>query len=172
MILTGNKIKDEVTNGHIIIRPFSSSNINPNSYNFHLSNKLLVYNDDVLDVKKDLSLKEIIIPEDGYVLEKDKLYLSSTIEIMGSEKYIPMIFGRSSIGRLGLFIQITAPIGDIGYEGNWTLQLNATVPIKVYPGLKIGQIMFFSPYGEITPYDGKYKNSRTPRKSEIYKDFQ
>ncbi len=91
---------------------------------------------------------------------------------MGSNYYAPFIYGRSSVGRLGLFVQITAPLGDIGFSGKWTLQLTPVRPVRVYPGMKIGQIFFLKPYGEINLYTGKYQNSNGPRKSEIYKDFR
>lgn len=172
MILTGLEIKNEVEKNKILIDPFDERNINPNSYNFHLDNTLKIYTDKILDPKKKLNTKDIIIPEEGLLLKRNKLYLGSTIEIMGSNSYIPMIFGRSSIGRLGLFIHITAPLGDIGFHGKWTLQLHVTEPVVVYPGLRLGQIMFFKPLGEISLYDGKYKNSRFPRKSEIKNDFE
>lgn len=172
MILTGSKIEKEVSKGRIIIDPYSPNCLNPNSYNFHLSSSLLIYTNSVIDSKIEQPTKEIKIPDDGIILAPGELYLGSTQEIMGSDYYAPFIYGRSSIGRLGLFINITAPLGDIGFAGRWTLQLSAIRPVKVYIGMRIGQIFFLKPFGKIELYNGKYQNSKGPRKSEVYKDFK
>jgi len=172
MILTGKKIENEVHAGKINISPFSKNFLNPNSYNFHLDKKILVYKNKILDPKKEQPTDEITIPKEGIILQPNKLYLGCTIEEIGSPCYVPLLFGRSSIGRLGLFVQITAPLGDIGTYGKWTLMLTPVLPIKVYYNMRIGQILFIAPKGEIELYKGKYKNSKKPRKSEIFKDFE
>ncbi|WP_104041992.1 dCTP deaminase, partial [Vibrio hyugaensis] len=141
-------------------------------YNVSLSNELLVYTDDVLDSKKNNPVKKIKIDDKGVLLQKNKLYLSSTREKVGSRCFVPMIYGRSSIGRLGLFVQITAPIGDVGFYGNWTLQLYPTKDIFVYPGMEIAQIMFFQTIGEIELYKGKYLNSDSVNPSKMYMNFK
>lgn len=171
MILSGIKIKEEVLNGNIEISPFKEENINPNSYNYHLDSRLAVYEDEILDVKKDLKIKYIDIPDDGIVLYPNKLYLGSTVERFGSDIYVPTITGRSSTGRIGLFVQITSELVDIGFHGNLTLQLHATQPVRIYKNMKIGQLMFWRIYGNVKLYDGKYQNSVGPNKSQIYKDF-
>ena len=91
---------------------------------------------------------------------------------MGSNYYVPIINGRSSIGRLGLFVHITANLIDIGSINNWTLQFHAIQPVKIYKNMLIGQVTFWKPYGKIDLYSGKYKNSIGPEPSQIYKDFQ
>ena len=170
MILTGTEIEKQVINNKIIISPFDKSRLNPNSYNFQLDNKLLIYKCENLDPYSDNSYDIITIPESGYLLKPNELYLGNTIEKMGSEYYVPMICARSSIGRLGLFINITAPLGDIGFIGQWTLQLAATQPIIVYPSMQIGQIMFWAVDGKINLYKGKYQNSSGPQYSKSYHD--
>lgn len=171
MILTGSKIEEEVKNKRITIDPFYSDFLNPNSYNFHLSDVLLVYKNEVIDPKIEQPTKEIRI-NDGVILSPGELYLGTTKETMGSDFYVPFIYGRSSIGRLGLFVNITAPLGDIGFVGKWTLQLSAIRPIRVYTNMRIGQIFFIKPLGKIDLYTGKYQNSTGPRKSEVYRDFE
>lgn len=171
MILSGNKIKEEVLNGNIDISPFKIENINPNSYNYSLDEKLYVYKDNVLDSKKELEVEEILIPDDGIILYPNKLYLGSTVERFGSDLYVPCITGRSSTGRIGLFVQITSDLVDIGFHGNLTLQLHATQPVKVYKGMKIGQVTFWTVLGDVDLYHGKYQNSKGPQKTQIYKDF-
>ena len=171
MILTGSEIQKNVESGKIIIDPFDESRLNPNSYNFSLGNKLLVYNDYVLDAKKENPVREIIIPEEGFTLAYGTVYLGCTSERIGSDYFVPIIRGRSSIGRLGLFINITADLIDIGSVNQLTLQLNAVQPITIYPGMQIGQVTFWQPLGETEKYDGRYKNSNGPVSSRMYMDF-
>ena len=131
MILSGNKIKEEVENKKIIIYPFNNENINPNSYNYTLDDYIKVYEEEILDAKKKIKTKTIEIPNDGMILEPNKLYLGCTKEIIGSDYYVPIITGRSSTGRLGLFVQITSDLVDIGFKGKLTLQFCATQPVKI-----------------------------------------
>lgn len=113
----------------------------------------------------------IEIPTEGLLLNPHSLYLGHTEEIMGSEYFVPIIRGRSSIGRLGLFINVTADLIDIGSINQWTLQLHAIQPIVVYPGMLIGQVTFWCTFGAITLYKGKYQRSKGPMESQMYKDF-
>ncbi len=171
MILTGNKIKEEILSGRIIINPFFESQLNPNSYNFHLGNKIKIYKNYILDPKIKQETETLFIPKDGFILDPKKLYLGHTEEVMGSEHFVPIIRGRSSTGRLGLFIHITADLIDIGSINQWTLQLHAVQRIKIYPGMLIGQVTFWMPKGQINLYNGKYQGSKGPMESQIYKDF-
>src|SRR5688572_508957 len=132
MILTGLKIAEEVKNGNIIIDPFDHNQINPNSYNFRLGKTIKVYKNKVLDPKKENETRTITIPEEGLLLKPNILYLAHTKEKMGSEKYVPVIRGRSSTGRLGLFVHITADLIDIGSINQWTLMLHAVQDLIIY----------------------------------------
>lgn len=172
MILTGSKIQEETVNKRIIIDPYTPDCLNPNSYNFHLGDTFVLYKNKILDPKVEQPTYEVKMNKEGMLLKPGELYLGFTQEIMGSNFYAPFIYGRSSVGRLGLFVQITAPLGDIGFVGRWTLQLTPVRPVMVYPGMRIGQIFFLKPYGEIKLYNGKYQGSKASRKSEIYKDFK
>jgi dCTP deaminase len=164
MILTGQKIEQEVCSKRIKITPFDSSLLNPNSYNFRLGDKIKTYKTNCLDMQAYNKCETIQIDQErGICLQPNRLYLGSTYEKMGSDFYVPLIGGRSSTGRLGLFVHITAPLGDIGYHGCWTLQLKATVPIRIYARQTIGQIIFVVPQGEIKLYQGKYRNKKEPQ---------
>lgn len=171
MILTGLKIKEEVERGNIVINPFNELDVNPNSYNYTLGDYVKVYENDVLDSKVQEKVKIIEIPPEGLVINPDKVYLGFTNEVFGSDKYVPVITGRSSTGRLGLFVQITSDLVDIGFKGRLTLQLHSTQPVRIYKGMKIGQVMFFRVYGEVDLYRGKYQGSLEPRESEVWRDF-
>lgn len=171
MILTGNEIIKQIKKNRITISPFNTLNVNPNSYNVELGDYLKVYENEILDSKQELKTKIIEIPDDGIVLQPNKIYLGFTKEKVGSNYFVPTITGRSSTGRLGLFVQITADLVDIGFVGNLTFQLHAVQPLKIYKGMKIGQVMFWKPKGKIELYHGKYQNSKGPMQSQIYLDF-
>jgi len=170
MILTGKEIHREVESGNIVIDPFNQKNINPNSYNFRLSNQLKVYTAPTLDTKMKNEVASIDIDETGFILEPRTLYLASTIEIMGSEFYIPTYAARSSVARLGMFINLSACLGDIGFIGNWTIQLYSINRVKIYAGMNIGQIMFWCPKGRINLYNGKYQGAVGAIESRIQFD--
>lgn len=170
MILTGSEITREHKRGRIVIDPFDPDSVNPNSYNFRLAPVLRVYDDEVIDTRAPNRSSTIEIPEEGYVLEPSRLYLGASIERMGSTCYAPTYAARSSVARLGLFINLSAPLGDIGFLGCWTIQLYPLHRIRVYAGMKIGQMMFWKARGRIRLYDGKYQNATGPRASEIHRD--
>ncbi|MBU3098552.1 MULTISPECIES: dCTP deaminase [Clostridium] len=172
MILSGKEIKKKLGK-EIVIEPFSENQLNPNSYNLRLHNELLVYDEPILDMKKENKVKKLFIPEEGLVLETGKLYLGRTVEFTGTNKYVPMLEGRSSIGRLGLFIHVTAGFGDVGFHGFWTLEIFCVQPIKIYPGVEICQIYYHSIEGEYDEYcSGKYQNNEGVQPSLLYKDFE
>ena len=172
MILSGKEIKNKLGK-EIIIEPFSEKQLNPNSYNLKLHNELLVYDETVLDMKKQNKAKKIIIPDEGLVLEPGKLYLGRTIEYTGTDKYVPMLEGRSSVGRLGLFIHVTAGFGDVGFHGYWTLEIFCVQPIRIYSGIELCQIYYHSIEGDYDMYSsGKYQNNQGVQPSLLYKDFE
>ncbi len=173
MILTGKQIQKEITKGNITIDPFEFSRINPNSYNLSLHNKLLVYKNNQLDMKTANETQEIIIPEEGLLLEPNRLYLGRSQEFTKTHNLVPMLEGRSSIGRLGLFVHITAGFGDVGFKGYWTLEIFCVQPIRVYAGVEICQIYYHDIKGEVEEYaSGKYQNNHGIQPSLLYKDFK
>lgn len=171
MILTGPEIVAAQADGRLRIDPFDLTAVNPNSYNLRLGSTVLQYDVPVLDAAQPNPTREVTIDEAGLVLRPDQLYLGHTVETAGSDVFVPLLFGRSSVGRLGLFVEITAPIGDIGFHGQWTLMLRATVPVRVYPGMRISQLMFFLAKGPIDAYAGKYQHADGPRPSAGWQDL-
>ncbi len=172
MILTGSEIKKQVESERIMISPYTDEQINPNSYNFRLGKTLKYYVNHVLDPKVPQETVDVEIPPEGYVLQPNKIYLGHTLEVMGSKNYVPIIRARSSIARLGLFVHVTADLIDIGSHNQWTLQLHAVQPVRVYHEMLIGQVTFWEVLGEIELYKGKYQSLMGPQPSQIYKDFQ
>ena len=172
IILSGKEIKNKLGK-EIVIEPFVERQLNPNSYNLRLHNELLVYEERTLDMKKENRAKRLIIPEDGLVLEPGILYLARTLEYTKTEGYVPMLEGRSSIGRLGLFVHITAGFGDAGFAGYWTLEIFCVQPIRVYPGVEVCQIYYHSIEGDYDIYtSGKYQNNHDIQPSLLFKDFE
>lgn len=172
MILTGTEITRCVDRGHIVIQPFDRAKVNPNSYNFRLDAHMKVYEEGVIDIKHEHPTRDVRIGPEGYVLEPGRLYLACTIEKMGSTHYVPTYAARSSVARLGMFINLSAPLGDIGFVGRWTIQLLAVNRIRVYAGMDIGQMMFWCVRGEIELYDGKYQGATGVRSSRLFLDYQ
>lgn len=172
MILSGKEIKNRLGK-EIVIEPFVERQLNPNSYNLRLHNELLVYEERTLDMKKENRAKSLTIPADGLVLEPGILYLARTVEYTKTDCYVPMLEGRSSIGRLGLFVHVTAGFGDVGFAGYWTLEIFCVQPIRVYPDVEICQIYYHSIEGEYDRYvSGKYQNNRGIQPSLLFRDFE
>lgn len=172
MILSGRAIEDRLGK-EIFIEPFNKDQLNPNSYNLRLHNELLVYENDILDMKTPNSITRLTIPEEGLLLEPGKLYLGRTVEFTKTDNCVPMLEGRSSIGRLGLFIHVTAGFGDVGFSGYWTLEIFCVQPIRIYPGVEVCQIYYHTIEGDYDKYiSGKYQNNKDIQPSMLYKDFE
>ena len=171
MIISGKEIASRM-GGDIIIDPFDKKKINPNSYNLSLHSELLVYKNRQLDMKENNEAEKIEIPQDGLVLEPDRLYLGRTIEYTETKTLVPMLEGRSSIGRLGLFIHVTAGFGDVGFRGFWTLEIFCIQPVMIYSGVEVCQIYYHTIEGEYEKYSsGKYQNNTGIQPSLLYRDF-
>ena len=172
MILSGKMIKEKMGN-EIIITPFNEKCVNPNSCNLTLHNELVIYEEKILDMKKPNATRTVIIPDEGIVLQPGVLYLARTREYTETHKYVPMLEGRSSVGRLGLFVHVCAGFGDVGFKGYWTLEIHCVQPVRVYAGVEICQIYYHSIEGEYEPYiSGKYQNNEGIQASLLYKDFE
>lgn len=201
-MLTGDEIKRAHERGDIQISPFNNTFINPNSYNVRLDVSMCIYVPQLdgtlnydwhphlelcleqnrpfpkahLDAKIENPVWSFNIPSTGLMLYPDKLYLGNTIEAVGSSKYIPRIDGRSSVGRLGICIHQTAGVGDLGFHGTWTLEITCIEPVRIYAGMRIGQVHFDMPEGDRRiQYDkqpsSKYNNQITATPSRMYKEM-
>lgn len=179
-ILSGNRILEEVEKGTIVIDPFDKKHLNPNSYNLHLADELLTYEHTILDMKKEEPYMLERIPAGGKLLIPDKLYLGRTMERTFTDGFVPMLEGRSSIGRLGIFIHATAGFGDNGFDGFWTLEISCVQPVILYAGVEIGQIYYHTiadidGMGEVgVPVhytNGKYQKNTGIQPSMIWKEF-
>ncbi|EMJ98218.1 dCTP deaminase [Leptospira alstonii] len=172
MILTGKEIQKRIGQD-IVITPYSEKQLNPNSYNLRLHEELLIYKELPLDMKKQNPAEKLIIPEAGLLLKPGVLYLGRTLEFTETHNLVPMLEGRSSIGRLGMLVHVTAGFGDVGFKGFWTLEISVIQPLIVYPGVEVCQIFYHTLEGPITEYtSGKYQANQGIQPSMLYKDFE
>lgn len=168
MILTGPEIAAARARGEIVIEPFDEDQLGPNSYDFRLGERARWYTAAILDARGQNPTESAPISENGMLVTPDRLILCNTHETMGSDHFVPIIRGRSSTGRLGLFIDITADLIDLGSVNQWTLQLHAVMPVRIYPGMLIGQVTFWRPEGLIRLYRGKYQGRQSPVESLVH----
>lgn len=170
MILSGSQILEQLGTD-IVIDPFEPKRLNPNSYNLTLHDELMVYEEVVLDMAKANRVRRVSIPDEGLVLSPNQLYLGRTAERTETHRLVPMIEGRSSVGRLGLFVHVTAGFGDVGFCGYWTLEMFAVQPVRIYPHVPICQIFYHEITGDITEYDSKYQHNHDIQPSLLFQEL-
>ena len=160
MILSDKRILEEIDNGNILIEPFRRECLGTNSYDVHLGKYLATYNKRELDARQHNQIEEFRIPEEGYVLQPGVLYLGVTEEYTETHAHVPFLEGKSSAGRLGIFIHATAGKGDVGYCNTWTLEITVIQPIRIYAGMPVGQLIYFQVDGDIETF---YKDKRNAK---------
>ncbi|GAA3233221.1 deoxycytidine triphosphate deaminase [Streptomyces filipinensis] len=156
MILTGPEIQRQRDLGALTIEPFTPAQVNPVSYNYRLGPVLRTHRAGTADTHGQLDLDEVEIPEEGIVLMPGRVYLGTTVETIGSTEFVPSLIGRSSVGRLGLFVQYAADLGQIGACHHWTLEFKAVQPVRVYADRVIGQVSFWAATSGRLPYTGRF----------------
>ncbi len=170
MIISGKEI-ERLLERKISIDPYRPEQLNPNSYNLRLHSELLVYQEQVLDMKKDNPTEKVTIPPEGLVLQPGRLYLGRTVESIRSDHHVPLLEGRSSIGRLGIVVHLTAGLGNIGSVGCWTLEIACIQPVRIYPNVEICQIYFQDIRGEHEMYRSKKYHHEDIQPSLLYQEL-
>ncbi len=165
MILSDKKILEAIDKGEILIEPFNRECLGTNSYDVHLSKHMAIYKDKVLDARKHNQIEEIIIGPEGYEIKPGTLYLGVTVEYTETHNSVPFLEGKSSIGRLGIDIHATAGKGDVGFCNTWTLEISCVQPVRVYAGMPIGQLIYFTVDGEIENYYNKKPGAKYNNRS-------
>lgn len=160
MILSDKKILESIKNGQIIVQPFDPNCLGTNSYDVHLAKTLATYDNEVLDAKKHNTITYIDIPDEGYVLQPGTLYLGVTEEYTETHNAVPFLEGKSSVGRLGIDIHATAGKGDVGFCNTWTLEISCVHTVRVYAGMPIGQLIYFTVEGDIQNYYNNKQNAK------------
>jgi len=163
-ILSGRAISEAINDGSIIIDPYDMKHLNPASYDLTLGDEVKIYDVNsldncTLDSKMSNPTKELKIPPEGIRLIPGTGYLMHTREKVGTTKFVPIIDGKSSIGRLFVFCHVTAGFGDPGFFGQYTLEVLTVHSVILYAGMRICQIRFQSIAGEVELYNGHYQNS-------------
>lgn len=187
MILSDRTIREELAAGRIVIDPLDESCIQPSSVDLHIDRFFRVFRNHTMayiDVKQNLEeLTELVEigPDDVFILHPGEFVLGSTSErVQLPADLVARLEGKSSLGRLGLLIHSTAGFVDAGWDGQLTLELSnvATLPITLYPGMKIGQISFIRmtteaehPYGS-REVGSKYQGQIGPRPSRYWENFR
>lgn len=149
MILSDKRIMEEMEKGTIKIIPYDRAALGSNSYDVHLGPVLATYREHILDAKKHNEIESFEIPAEGFVLYPHIFYLGVTAEYTETHEHVPFLEGKSSTGRLGIDIHATAGKGDVGFCGNWTLEISVKQPVRIYKGMPIGQLIYFPVDGEI-----------------------
>ncbi len=193
VILSDRSLHEQLDAGRIVIDPLDESLIQPSSVDVRISNLFRVFRNHtrgIIDVKEDMEdLTELIeieadengIGDDPFILHPGEFVLGSTLERIGvPDDLVGRVEGKSSLGRLGLLIHSTAGFIDAGFDGHITLELAnvASLPITLYPGMKIGQVSFMqmtsaadNPYGSGAK-GSKYQGQRGPTPSRYFENFR
>lgn len=170
-MLNKDGIKKEL-NKNIFVDDLNKDDINNCYILVYLSNHLKVYDCDVIDIKNSNSFKDIIIDEDGYTLEPNKLYIGSTTKFTRTYGYVPMLTSFDELAVCGVEIHVTAGFGDNGFEGTWTLEIVSTEKVKLYPNMLIGRTYYHQLIGDPSiTYKGKYLGQVEPTESRIEREY-
>ncbi len=166
MILSDRRILEEIRQGRIVIEPFRRDCLGSNSYDVHLGRWLATYRNGALDARIKNPVSEVRIPPEGYVLVPGQLYLGVTAEYTETHSCVPFLEGKSSVGRLGIDIHSTAGKGDVGFCNHWTLEMSSKLPVRVYAGMPIGQLIYFEVSGEVAQSYAQKRDAKYRRRSD------
>lgn len=162
--------------GDIEIDPWDQTQLNPASYDLTLGEHVTVYDFPVIhDVRERPSrLRRAVIDPEGFVIHPGKGYLMHTRERIATTRYVPVLDGKSSIGRLFISVHQTAGYGDPGFNGQFTLEVTTLYSIRLYAGMRIAQLRFHELSSPVAkPYKGNYVDgdARGPVASKAWKQF-
>ncbi|MFM2266752.1 MAG: hypothetical protein RL757_192 [Bacteroidota bacterium] len=160
MIFSDKKILDCLESGDIVIMPFDLACLGTNSYDVHLGKFLATYRNRELDAKQHNEIDIFEIPEQGFLLQPNTLYLGATLEYTETHNAVPFLEGKSSTGRLGINIHATAGKGDVGFCNHWTLEISCLMPVRVYANMPVGQLIYFQVEGDIKNLYNKKQNAK------------
>ena len=160
MILSDTRILEEIEKGTIKVEPYRRDCLGSNSYDVHLGKWLAKYRDEILDARKHNQIDYFEIPDEGFILQPQVFYLGVTQEYTETHAHVPFLEGKSSTGRLGIDIHATAGKGDVGFCGNWTLEISVKQPVRIYKYMPIGQLIYFPVEGDIEIAYNKKKDAK------------
>jgi dCTP deaminase len=186
MLLSDRDIAAEIKNGRVKVEPFEAKMIQPSSVDVRLDRFFRVFENhryEVIDPsieQSELTREVAVAPTEFFILHPGEFVLASTYEVITLPDDIAgRLEGKSSLGRLGLLTHSTAGFIDPGFSGHITLELSnvANLPVKLYPGMKIGQLCLIKlsspaehPYGSAI-YGSRYQGQRGPTPSKSWLNF-
>ena len=186
MLLSDRDIRAQIEAGRIGLDPLNMELIQPSSMDVRLDRFFRLFDNhkypfiDPREQQDDLTRFVEVAPDEPFILHPGEFVLGSTFEFVSlPDDIAARLEGKSSLGRLGLLTHSTAGFVDPGFQGHVTLELSnvATLPIKLWPGMKIGQLCFFqlssaseNPYGS-AKYGSRYQGQRGPTASRSYLNF-
>jgi dCTP deaminase len=186
MLLSDRDIKSEIDKGRVVLEPYDLNMIQPSSVDVRLDRLFRTFENhkyahiDPAENQPELTREVAVEGNDPFILHPGEFVLGSTYEVISLPDDIAgRLEGKSSLGRLGLLTHSTAGFIDPGFSGHVTLELSnvATLPIKLWPGMKIGQLCLFRlespaehPYGSAV-YGSRYQGQRGPTPSKAYLNF-
>ena len=186
MLLSDRDILAEIASGRVRLEPYSADMIQPSSIDVRLDKFFRIFDNhkyaaiDPAVEQPDLTRLVEVKTDEPFILHPGEFVLGSTLEYVAlPDDVAARLEGKSSLGRLGLLTHSTAGFIDPGFEGNVTLELSntATLPIHLWPGMKIGQLCFFrltsaaeNPYGS-EKYGSRYRGQRGPTASRSFQNF-
>jgi dCTP deaminase len=174
VILTGPAIAAAVTAGEITIDPYDPARVSPNAYDWRLGDTIRVCDGD-LDAASPTAFTEQTIPAYGLILVPGLLYLGVTLEKTGSERYTQLLNGDRTTGSLGIWVHVSAPLGHQGHAIRWTLEIRAAKPVRIYPGMTFGKLVFLTVFGAADSYQqqvAKYAATDGIDISRLYEEIQ
>jgi dCTP deaminase len=151
MILTATAIQAARKSGDIVIDPFNSDRLSPNAYDWRLGEQIRVCEGN-LDAAADTRYEERCIPAAGIVLRPETLYLGLTWERTCSARYAQLLNGSRDVGTLGIWVHVSAPLGHVGHAIQWTLEIRVVRPVRVYPRMTFGKLVFLEVHGDHDSY--------------------
>jgi dCTP deaminase len=173
LILTGPEICRAVAVGDITIEPFDVARVSPNAYDWRLGDTIQVCDGD-LDAARPSKFVEKTIPPEGIELIPGNLYLGVTHERTHSDRYAQFINGNRTLGSLGVWVHVSAPLGHTGHAIRWTLEICVARRARIYPRMTFGKIIFLRNKGTIVSYQDigqKYMASRGIDVSRLYEEM-
>ena len=174
MILTSAAIAAAREAGDILIDPYDQARLSPNAYDWRLGEQIRVCGEQSLDAAAPTGYTEHTIPPEGMVLLPGTLYLGLTHEHTGSERYAQLINGNLTTGSLGIWVHVSAPLGHVGHAIRWTLEIRVARPVRVYPLMTFGKIVFLQTHGAADSYQksaGKYARTEGIDISRLYEEL-
>jgi dCTP deaminase len=174
VILTAAAIAAARAAGDITIDPYDQTQLSPNAYDWRLGEQIRICNEPQLDAATPTGFTEHVIPSGGMILLPGVLYLGVTYERTGSEHYAQLINGNLTTGALGIWVHVSAPLGHVGHAIQWTLEIQVARPVRAYPLMTFGKIVFLKTRGASHSYQnsgGKYVHTEGIDISRLYEEL-